>query len=460
MKGKRLNFQEVWQYFLFSGVLLFLISGMYSCTNEIVVGSDLLDDEIILIDVTEDVQLNNAMVYNGPFVTFDSLVADRRTVFIGKITDPTFGTKEAALALGFNMSSSNPSAYPIGTKTLKADSLILSLAYDTLATYGSLTMPFHITVKQLVNTLPAGRTIQSDLAIQTGDTWVDTMVYIRPKDTVKIFNPVTKETLPVGFQIRFKLPQDVADRLINDVPASSTDSAFVALMKGVYIEAKPMGEEAMAGFNLSTTALASSLSNKLIMYYTEADTAKKIYNYGIRTRFVNTAKNEFAGSIADQYVQDSTLTAQVSFIQGFGGPRLKVNLSNLDIFQDKAINYAQLEFWAEPSTGILGQFAAPGQLYAFTKNSDGTYSVIKDILPISLSSAVAVFGGKKTTQDGKILYKMNITNQLRSFVKDASLDRNIYISTPSQAEYMDRAIIYGPAHDMYPMKIKVNFTTK
>jgi len=440
--------------------VMFCISGLFSCNNEIVVGSDLLDDESIMIDVTDDVALQSSMLYTDPFTVFDSLVTDRRTVFLGKINDNEFGSLQASLALSFNMNASTPASYPIGEKSLKADSLILALTLDTLASYGDLSMPFRITVKELTEHLPSGRIITSDVELSAGMTWIDTTILIRPKDTVKIVNPSNGSILPIAPQIRLKMPADLAARILNDIPASTSDSAFVELIKGVYIEAVPLQESAMTGFNISTTAMSSSLSNKLIMYYTESDTIQKSYNYSINRRFANTSKYNTEGSVVEQNVQDSLLAAQVSYVQGFGGPRMKINLDNLDIFSDKIINYARLEIWAEPSTGLMGQFSAPNQLFAFTRNDDGTFQIIEDIVPASLSVVVAIFGGTKESKDGKVLYKMNITNQLKKFIKDPALERNIYITLPTQSEYIERAAIFGSGHDMFPMKIKVNFTTK
>lgn len=459
MSGKKLMNKEV-NHFLLYTFIMFCIAGHFSCNNEIVVGSDLLDDESILIDVTDDISLRSTMLYTGPFIVFDSIDQTRRTVFLGKINDGEFGSLQASLALTFNMNSSTSASYPIGEKSLKADSLILALTLDTLATYGDLSMPFRITVKELTSTLPSGRTINSDLEISSGMTWLDTMIMIRPKDTVKIVNPSNGSILPNVPQIRLKMPSELANRIISDKAASTSDSAFVQLIKGVYIEAIPLQETGMTGFNLSTTALSSTLSNKLIMYYTESDTVKKSYNYNINRRFVNTPKYEASGSVVDQYIQDSTLAANISYIQGFGGPRMKINLDNLDIFNDKIVNFARLEIWAEPSTGMMNQYLAPNNLFAFTRNKEGDIVTIKDINSITFSVVTTVFGGVKENKDGKVLYKMNITNQLKEFIKDPSLERNIYITVPSQREYIERAAFFGSDHDTHPMKIKVNFTNK
>jgi hypothetical protein len=151
---------------------------------------------------------------------------------------------------------------------------------------------------------------------------------------------------------------------------------------------------------------------------------------------------------------------EIGYIQGFGGPLIKLTFKDLSALDDKIINFARLYITAESASGNLGDFPASNQLFAFKKNSSGTMEIIDDILPINLATAISVFGGSKKVTGSKASYTMNITNQLRAFLKDPGLERSIYLSAPEQSENMQRVVIYGAGHGTDAIKLKVNFTSK
>lgn len=435
----------------------FLIS---SCKDEIIVGSDLLDDEIIMVDVTDQVTMQSDVEPGNPFVTFDSLSLSRRTVFVGKISDGVFGSLTPSLALMFNLNTSSLPAYPVGEKPLRADSLVLALTYDTLATYGSLMMPFQVTVSSLSERLPAGTRLMSDLAVNTGQILADTIMYIKPKDSVRIVNPATEQTISQLPQMRVRLPIDLANRILFDTVAAVSDSAFAEIIKGVLIKANSADSRGVFGFNLSAQALSSSISNKLILYYTESDTVKKSYVYSINRRFANVTERDYTSSMVEAAVADSTLGNEIAYVQGFGGPMMKLTFKDLSALDDKIINFARLYITAESASGNFGEFPACNQLYAFKKESDGDFVTIDDIIASSASLTTTVFGGTKKESAGKATYILNITNQLKAFLKDPALERSIYLSVPLTAENIQRAVMYGAGHGSDAIKLKVNFTSK
>ncbi|MBK6783105.1 MAG: DUF4270 family protein [Saprospiraceae bacterium] len=214
----------------------------------------------------------------------------------------------------------------------------------------------------------------------------------------------------------------------------------------------------MLGFNFSTVGLSSSVSNKMIMYYTESDTLKKVYNYSINRRFVNKVQRDFTGSLVEKTVQDSVLADKICYIQGFEGPKILVKMPKLDIFKDKIVNYVQLIVTADISSGTPGEYGALRQMVAETKDKNGKFKWISDIYaPEYLET---VFGGKKVEKNGKVTYTMNITNHVKDILKDPTIAPELYLSVPNQNEYIQRSVIYGANHDQYKMRIKVNFTSK
>ncbi|MFZ1703913.1 MAG: hypothetical protein WAT79_06175 [Saprospiraceae bacterium] len=430
-----------------------------SCKNEILVGSELLDDENILVDVTDQVTLTSKLVYSEPFISFDSTSTERRLVYLGQLNDLTFGKLTPELGLSFNINAAAPPNYPIGEKKLVADSLVLILTYDTLGTYGDISGNFRIEVSELGEKIPAGKTLSSDLSLMTGASLIDTTIAVHPLDSVRIITHSDGKIVKQLPQMRIRFSKEFATRLLNDAPAALSDSAFVSFLKGIKIKASPLNNPGIIGFNFSTSALSSTLSNKMILYYTESDTLKKTYNYNINRRFVNTIENDYSGSMLDQHVQDSVLSNQMGFIQGLGGPKMVVSLSNLDFLKDKVVNYAQLIVTGESSSGLTGKYDALNQLIAQRKNADGEFEFITDVYG-TLSNIITVFGGDKKDAEGRATYTMNITNHVKEALKDATVDSDIYLTVTSPREVVQRSVLFGAGHDTYKMRLKIHFTTK
>jgi hypothetical protein len=430
---------------------------LFSCKDEIIVGSELLDDQLILVDVTDAVEINSFTEFGEPFNAYNAAAQGRRLAHIGRINDGLFGDFNAELAITCNIVASTPPNYPIGTKSLQADSLVLSLLFDTLATYGDLSAPFRIEVRQLNQKMPTEAVVKSDYSFLLGDLLVDTLIRIKPKDSVTVYNFTDKKNIKVVPQLRLVLPKSMAEALLNNKEAAVSDTSFVNFLKGLHIRAIPQNDNGIFGFNLSATALVSNTGNKLFMYYTESDTLKKTYSYPISSRFVNTGQRDFTGSVVSQHVENNDLSNQLTFLQGFGGPRVKITLSNLDILKNKIINYAELTVTADKTSGLNDIYPAAGQLFAFQKNSTDSLIYIQDIY--NVTNAGLEFGGIKKEVDGKVVYSMNITNQLKKILEDPTFSPDIYLRTPFQEDFVQRSVIYGAKHDLYKMKLKVNFTT-
>lgn len=448
------HWKQVRNLFMFVfGISIFLLS----CKDEIIVGSDLLDDELILVDITDEVEINSFTEFGEPFIAYNAATTGRRLAHIGQINDGLFGNLNAELALSCNIVTSTPPNYPIGTKSLQADSLVLSLLFDTLATYGDLSTPFRIEVRQLDQKMPTENIVKSDYSFSLGTLLVDTLIQIKPKDSVSVYNFTDKKNVKVIPQLRIVLPKSMAEALLNNKDAAISDTAFVSFLKGLHIRAIPQNNNGIFGFNLSASALASNVGNKLFMYYTESDTLKKTYSYPISNRFINTGQRDFTGSVVSQHVENNDLSGQLTFLQGFGGPRVKITFSNLDILKNKIINYAELTVTADKTSGLNGAYPAANQLFAFQKNSSDSLIYIQDIY--NVTNAGIEFGGIKKEVDGKMVYSMNITNQLKKMLEDPTFSPDIYLRTPFQEDFVQRSVIYGAKHDLYKMKLKVNFTT-
>ncbi len=441
---------------MFCLVLTFLCS----CKDEIIVGGGLLDDEKILIDYTDTIGLISETIISDPIVVYDTANTSRRTYLMGQMKDSEFGTFTSHLALGFNINNSSPPSYPIGDKPLKFDSIVLVLTLDTLGTYGNPSgIPFHFQVYQLAKPLPFGRTIKSDISLDiSNNVLADVMKSVKPKDSTSIVNHADGKVIKLLPQIRIKLNDEFGKSIFEDKEAALKDSAFVALVKGIYMTATPMNQFGTFGVNFSSSAMFSSVSNKLVMYYTESDTIKKSYGYFINSKVINKIERNFEGSAVEKHVESPVLSGQQIYVQGLAGPKARVKFKNLETLKDKIINYAALEITLK-SGGDVAALVPLQQIMAERKDTSGLFYYIQDVIQTA-EHYKTVFGGGLTTRSGDQIYRLNVTNHLRKALIDPEFISDIYLNAFNESEEIKRSILYGAEHPEKKMRLKISYTKK
>jgi hypothetical protein len=437
-----------------------VLTTLSSCKDEIIVGGGLLDDEKILIDYTDTIGLISETVISEPIVVYDTANTSRRTYIIGQMKDSEFGTFTSHLALGFNINNSSPPSYPIGEKPLKFDSIVLVLTLDTLGTYGNLTnIPFHFQVYQLAKPLPIGRTIKSDISLDiSNNVLADVMKSVKPKDSTSIVNHADGKVIKLMPQIRIKLNDEFGKLIFDDKEAALKDSAFVALVNGIYLTAIPMNQFGTFGVNFSTSAMFSTASNKLVMYYTESDTIKKSYGYFINSKVINKIERNFEGSVVGKHVESPMLSGQQTYVQGLAGPKARIKFKNLEMLKDKIINYAALEITLK-SGGDIAALVPMQQFMAERKDTSGLFYYIQDVIQTA-EHYKTVFGGGLTTKNGDQIYRLNITNHLRKALNDPEFISDVYLNAFNESEEIQRSILYGAEHPEKKMRLKISYTKK
>jgi len=55
-------------------------------------------------------------------------------------------------------------------------------------------------------------------------------------------------------------------------------------------------------------------------------------------------------------------------------------------------------------------------------------------------------------------YTLNITNHIKSALKDNTYNSDLYIGILTESETPHRAVLFGAGHSQYPMKLKITYT--
>jgi len=453
--------------FRFSGLMRsFLICvGLYlaSCQNPVPVGFDLLDTERLDLIVADTFDLETSTVQGKRVVTYRPGV-DSRTYLLGNLDDPLFGKVKSELYLSFLLNASPPDFSTVQQNGF--DSLVLILQYDTLAAYGNITSQQKITVYELADSIGIRDTIYSDAAFQVKpQPLAVASKVIRMKDSVSVIDPLTKKTVKLAPHLRIRLNDEFGRAMIQNTTDTKTDALFNKYFRGVYITSETeLNQPILYGFNLSSAALSTQLElNKLRMYYRvpSGDTSQnRTYDFIINTATVNRFIHDLAGSQAEVSLKDPEKAKNLTYLQSMGGVKTVVKCNDLLKMKNKLINKATLDVFIADIPAGSGIYAPPLQIVAETRDKDGRSLLVPDISQLINNNVnfTNVFGGSLATQGSVRKYTMNITNHVKTALRDSSYSSDIYLNILTEAERPQRVVFYGSNHPVYPMKLKITYT--
>jgi hypothetical protein len=450
-------------------MVLLTILLMSSCQDSILVGNELLENEKINLAFTDSLGISSKTI-DGDRITTYTVGVDSRTYLAGKIEDPTYGTSEASIYFKTNLVAATPPNYNLETGTVKFDSLILVLSYDTLGTYPNSNNSLHkVELFQLSETYASTDTFYSDTNLNIGDLLAEGTILVNTTDSVSIIDHVTGDTIQSVPQMRLKLNANFGKTLLSDAEAATSDTAYVNLTKGFYLKSTPLSGSSIYGFNFSIEALASAnKSNRLIMYYTVDDTIKKEYQYLINTATINAFNNTIAGTTVENVINTTTMGNETTYLQGMAGVKTVVSFDDLAFLDDKLINKVELDVFVSEPIGI-NEYEPPYQLIAtHISSTTGKLVFINDISQLlnsgltssSIFGSGSVFKGYLDETAAVRKYTLNITNHIKEVLSDPTYNSEITIGILNESETPRRVALFGAKHSTYPMKLKVSYTNQ
>ncbi|MEZ4911026.1 MAG: DUF4270 family protein [Saprospiraceae bacterium] len=448
---------------LFSSlIILWVALSNFGCQESIIVGSDLLKDEKIIIDYKEDFQLQTITLDTQRILTYYSGL-DNQTYLLGHLNDDVFGRIEADLYLNVYMGSTKANYGDI-TEPKQFDSLVLLLQYDTLGFYPkSYFSEQKIEIFQLNEAFPEVDSAYSDFYTASNDIPIFSKnMKLSAIDSISIVERDSNKVVKLAPHFRARLDDAFGRSLFENSSAASTDSEFSNFFKGLYIKSDPSFGNSLAGFNINDASLSSAyFTNKLVLYYTVSDTIKKQYTYFLSSRSINQYQHDKSGSQLALAINDTMISDIKSYIEGTGGSSVKIKFQDLESsLLTKSINQAILEFSVEDLSSNL-RYDSPAQILAF-REDDGEKVLIKDFSLLSTFGLARIrsdLGGIPIENtDGSITYQINITNHIKSFLEGEITNADIILSPAIPSERPNKAIILGPKSTDRPMKLKVIFT--
>jgi len=439
----------------------------YGCQEPIIVGSELVSEDEIGLKFNDTLPLISTTILGERvathFITGTNTAADVRTYLLGKLSNPIYGSVSSGLYFTFSLGTSLPT-FSEETNPIRFDSMVLLLRYDTIGNSGLLPAEHDVSLFQLSEALNINKSYYSDTLLNYVPlALVSKKVLVNLKDSVSVINHANGNPINLAPHLRIRIPDELGISILTNDIANAKDVDFRAFIKGFYLESKPTNQNSLYGLNLSQLTVASGApTNRLVLYYTVADTIKKSYQYVLNNTTASRYTHDYTGSEIEKSLNSSTRSEEFSFLQGIAGAKTKISFPDLSFLQDKLINKIVLELpIAENELGnTFTDF--PVQLIASRKNSAGILNVIPDIAQVGVALNVLrpVFGGFVVTTNNQKKYELNITNHIKSALKIPNYDSDIYLTIGNESETASKAILYGSKGLTNRMKLKVYYSIK
>ncbi len=454
--NKQILRMKYWNYIL--TVLVFSLITFSACNEPTIIGADLVEGEQGQIQIVDSFQISMKTVVGDTVIAYDPQFVNYANYLFGDFNDPVFGKSTAGVYLRFT----GPSRYEGFDTTLRADSVVLVLPYDSTTFYGSTKENFSLDIFELTESLDAGATYTTDTTLMTEVApLVSNFQFIpKPADSLLVIEPDGTSEDPTLLipHLRIKLPTSFMDRLYEtDSLTYESDSLFLEKFKGFYL--KPATEtNGMLSFNLDNDSGAG-----LYFYFHRSDSAFARMFLDVNRVIVPSFEQD-TGAVVKTFIDNPSNTDSIFFIQGMKGLSVEMILPEMPELKDVIINKAELEISVvdlpvdDPSL-----FSPVDQLilsyFPDGNNNDRTLIDDIDFAASNLDNIRSWFGGDLVTgtSNGVSTYTMSIGTHLQQ-VLEGEIDNNLYLQPFSRAQNISRVVFKGTGANQNKAKLKVFYT--
>lgn len=447
-----------------------------ACNDPSNLGSELIEGDFSNIQFTDTLTVATLNVPQESIFTYTNNTASQpSTYLVGNIDEPVFGSAKASTYMSFVLGFTSQAG---GADFSDAvfDSLVLSLVYDSLRTYGDTLIPQDFVVHQVTEEMDnteeyyfSDRGFEVDEANPIGEK-----LNFLPQPKSNIVTILDEDTTTMIPNLRIKLNEqlglDLMDTLVYDSAAYSTSEMFRQLFPGLKVSST-VPNASILGFNLG-----SSLSY-LRLYYTR-DTTELTYTFGLSTQSVRYSEYEhdYSGSVVETFINDPIASDSLTFVQGMSGTNVKIDFPSISSLEDIIVNKAELEFTAAfiPGDDTIN-YSPPTRIALTYLGDDGNYYFIEDVLLSLAVSDLESFGGSPVAVDENGMYiqkyTMNISNYIQDLIdctdsqglisnclSNNAVDNSLYLQIYTKNQFPTRGVFYGGSHSQYPVKLNLTYT--
>lgn len=434
---------------LLATLLLFTI-GTGCKKPEADLGLDLLPGEPL--GFAMDTARLHAFTYRDSAVQTSGLTRN----LIGSYVDPDFGLLKTSLVAQLRLTANN-----IGqgqdNSGLVADSIVLSLAFETPNThYGNLNTQRFV-VQELSTALSVDTVYRTDRRPEV--IAADLVAPHRGEVTPEPYrNPVVgNDTLAP--QLRIPLRLDLAQRILAafGTPALVDNNAFLSFFKGIKVSVENGAQAPYQGgiLHINTTGTASKVT---LYYHDERNQPEQIRSLdlimssgGVRFTAVERDRSLATNPGLVQALNDTSAPAPTLYLQTLGGYRNALRFPDLAGYAAQGRVLSRAELLVPVQGSYYPYYTPPGSLLLF-RRVDGADAFLPDQL-----NGVTGIGGEFRASERA--YRFNITRYVSQVMNGTLPDDGIVLVAGSAGVSANRSILCGPDHPDTPMRLLLTFTT-
>ncbi len=449
-------------YILRLGAVALVLSLLIAaCNDPNEIGSELVAGDFSDIQFTDTITLRGqSTVQDSVFVYSPVISLQNQGYIVGKIDEPIFGVAQAESYVNLRLTqTSNLVQLPflLPGASVFVDSVVLSLAYDTLRFYGDTLNEQSIEIYEVLEPMDNSKEYFSDTEFETSMTPLGTKSFMaRPRTAVFEDAEDTVTTTP---HLRIPLDNELGTFLLSqDSTVFSSSEDFQDVFKGIKI-APGASNNLMMGFDYS------NFLTKLRVYYrTESDTTSYVFFIADLSTKVSHYEMDYTGSQVEPFIDNPTMGDSLLFVQGLSGLNAKLDFPYIENFEDVIVNKAELVFTvaALPGDDLLN-FGDPERIVASYLDDNNLYSYIVDFVAAFSSGDLDNFGGSPEVIIGDMVTKeirMNISNLMQDIMDGTADSNSIFLQVYLKGQYPQRTVLFGPGHSQFPAKLNLTYTKK
>lgn len=457
------------RYKSFQLFLLIAFTAFFSCSDPSLIGSELLEEDQANLQFTTEVPIQAKSIAGTPLQTYSPFAALQLTRHLfGNFEDPLMGTTEASIYTQIALGVQSPPNFAIRG----FDSIVLSLAYDTLGGYGDVTEEYGLEVYQLEEDLSSIADYFSDQTFQTGAKIGEISFIPAFNERViireYITNNIDGDTVSAAPHVRIHLQNEAFEAMLADTSIYSGNVAFQNAFKGIHIRPTATSNAGLLSFDFSNTI------SRISLYYQAGGELQEFqldFNSG-NARILNFTQNQ-EGAFIEPFLTSGS--DSLLFLQGMAGTNTQITFPDLSGLENIIVNKAELELTV---AGIVGDntelYPLTSQLVA-SQLDNADREILSDVRSALFANSPirsGIFGGVPIVEieNGVTVtkYKINISSYFQQIVEGASANgfnlssgveqTSFYFQLPPKPSDPSRVIFYGPNHPIYPLKLNLTYT--
>jgi len=440
-------------YFFYIAVLVLTSLIIGACSDSTPVGSGLLSGEDLEVVFEDDFDISASTVLTEPTLTYTAQNNSIQRHLAGQFNDPVFGESQSSFYCQMRYFGDLIPNYEGAT----LDSGVFMLQLDTTFFAGDSVSNLDFEVLRLIEDISSFDSINSDAVFAIDEEPLGVLENYSPSDgrIFRFFEPSFLDTLEFANVIRIPISDDFSSEVLSiDGNEAPTSAELVPFFNGFLFRATTQ-QSAMVSFDLSILALQSFFS----LYYTDADSIKRVYNYPLGFDRPIVFEHDYTGTVIPDVLNVPAEGNDPLYLQGLNGVDIQVDISDMLRINDNILlNHAELEITLAIENTENLDFPASPSLGLYRMDSNGRLVEIEDLFLADLRGArEIVFDGTLNTSGTESTYSFNFTTHAKGIL-DGIDNGIIYISVFEKGADPSRTIVYGPDHDTSPMKLNLTFT--